>query len=90
MAAKRKQNVYLNADKRAEIERLFKEGYGMLEIATKVNISYWSLYRELRLNDMSEYDYIAAVAQKNYTEGKRAAKIARSKIWEMEHAAKNQ
>lgn len=49
LAAKRKQNVYLNADKRAEIERLFKEGYGMLEIATKVNISYWSLYRELRL-----------------------------------------
>ena len=53
MAAKRKQNVYLNADKRAEIERLFKEGYGMLEIATKVNISYWSLYRELRLNVMT-------------------------------------
>ena len=76
MAAKRKQNVYLNADKRAEIERLFKEGYGMLEIATKVNISYWSLYRELRLNDMTEYDYNAAVAQNNYTERKRAAKIA--------------
>ena len=85
MVAKRKQNVYLNADKRAEIERLFKEGYGMLEIATKVNISYWSLYRELRLND-----YNAAVAQNNYTERKRAAKIARRKKWEMEHAAKNQ
>lgn len=28
LVAKRKQNVYLNADKRAEIERLFKEGYG--------------------------------------------------------------
>lgn len=90
MVAKRKQNVYLNTDKRAEIERLFKEGYGMLEIATKVNISYWSLYRELRLNDMTEYDYNAAVAQNNYTERKRAAKIARRKKWEMEHAAKNQ
>ena len=49
MVAKRKQNVYLNADKRAEIERLFKEGYGMLEIATKVNISYWTLLMYSRI-----------------------------------------
>lgn len=90
MVSERKRYVSLDADKRAEIERLFKEGYGMLEIATKVNISYWSLYRELRLNDMTEYDYNAAVAQNNYTERKRAAKIARRKKWEMEHAAKNQ
>ena len=86
MVSERKRYVSLDADKRVKIE---KEGYGMLEIATKVNISYWSLYRELRLNDMTEYDYDAAVAQNNCTERKRAANIARRKKWEMKHAAKN-
>ena len=90
MVSERKPYVSLNMDKRLEIEELFKSGYGMLEIATKVNISYWSLYRELRLNDMTEYDYDAAVAQNNCTERKRAANIARRKKWEMKHAAKNQ
>ena len=90
MAAKRKQNVYLNADKRAEIERLFKEGYGIEETAAKLNVSYTNLYRELRLNDMTEYNYDAALAQNNYTERKKAAKIARRKKWEKEHVTENQ
>ena len=90
MVSERKPYVSLNMDKRLEIEELFKSGYGIEETAAKVDISYKSLYRELRLNDMTEYDYNAAVAQNNYTERKRAAKIARRKKWEMEHAAKNQ
>ena len=90
MVSERKPYVSLNIDKRLEIEKLFKNGYGIEETAAKVDISYTSLYRELRLNDMTEYDYDAAVAQNNYTERKRAANIARRKKWEMEHAAKNQ
>lgn len=86
----RKPYVSLNTEKRLEIEHLFKNGYGIEETAAKVDISYTTLYRELRLNDMTECDYDAAVAQNNYTERKRAAKIARRKKWEMEHAAKNQ
>lgn len=77
-------------DKRLEIEELFKSGYGIEETAAKVDISYTSLYRELRLNDMTEYNYDAALAQNNYTERKKAAKIARRKKWEKEHVTENQ
>ena len=82
MPIERKPYVSLNAEKRLEIEQLFKNGYGMEETAAKVDISYTSLYRELRLNDMTEYDY-------NYIERKRAAKIARRKKWEIENVAKS-
>lgn len=85
----RKPYVSLNAEKRLEIEQLFKNGYGIEETAAKVDISYTSLYRELRLNDMTEYDYNATIAQDNYIERKRVAKIARRKKWEAENATKN-
>lgn len=58
--------------------------------AAKLNVSYTNLYRELRLNDMTEYNYDAALAQNNYTERKKAAKIARRKKWEKEHVTENQ
>lgn len=89
MPIERKPYVSLNAEKRLEIEQLFKNGYGIEETAAKVYISYTSLYRELRLNDMTEYDYNATVAQDNYIERKRAAKIARRKKWEIENVAKS-
>ncbi len=86
----RKPYVSLNAEKRLEIEQLFKNGYGIEETASKVNISYTSLYRELRLNDMTEYDYNAVIAQENSIERKRNMKIERRRKWEAENAAKNQ
>lgn len=90
MPIARKPYVSLNAEKRLEIEQLFKNGYGIEETAAKVDISYTSLYRELRLNDMTEYDYNATIAQDNCLDRKRAAKIARRRKWEIENAAKNQ
>lgn len=39
---------------------------------------------------MTEYNYDAALAQNNYTERKKAAKIARRKKWEKEHVTENQ
>ena len=90
MVSERKRYVSLDADKRVKIEKLFKEGYGIEETAVKLNVSYTNLYRELRLNDMTEYNYDAALAQNNYTERKKAAKIARRKKWEKEHVTENQ
>lgn len=90
MPIERKPYVSLNAEKRLEIEHLFKNGYGIEETAAKVDISYTSLYRELRLNDMTEYDYNATIAQDKCLNRKRAAKIARRRKWEIENAAKNQ
>lgn len=90
MPIERKPYVSLNADKRLEIEQLFKSGYGIEETAARVDVSYTSLYRELRLNNMTEYDYNASAAQENYLVRKRKMKIARRKKWEMENAAKNQ
>lgn len=90
MVSERKRYVSLDADKRVKIEELFKEGYGIEETAAKLNVSYTNLYRELRLNDMTEYNYDAALAQNNYTERKKAAKIARRKKWEKEHVTENQ
>ncbi len=90
MPIERKPYVSLNAEKRLEIEQLFKNGYGIEETASKVNISYTSLYRELRLNDMTEYDYNAVIAQENSIERKRNMKIERRRKWEAENAAKNQ
>ena len=89
MPIERKPYVSLNAEKRLEIEQLFKNGYGMEDTAAKVDISYTSLYRELRLNDMSEYDFNASGAQVIYIERKRAAKFASSKKWEIENVAKS-
>lgn len=90
MVSERKRYVSLDADKRVKIEKLFKEGYGIEKTAAKLNVSYTNLYRELRLNDMTEYNYDAALAQNNYTERKKAAKIARRKKWEKEHVTENQ
>ena len=90
MVSERKRYVSLDADKRVKIEKLFKEGYGIEETAAKLNVSYTNLYRELRLNDMTEYNYDAALAQNNYTERKKAAKIARRNKWEKEHVTENQ
>lgn len=89
MPIERKPYVSLNAEKRLEIEQLFKDGYGLEETAAKVDISYTSLYRELRLNNMTEYDYNATIAQDNCLKRKRAAKIARRKKWEIENVAKS-
>lgn len=90
MNSPRKKYVSLDESKRLEIEELFKNGYGIEETASKVNISYTSLYRELRLNDMTEYDYNAVIAQENSIERKRNMKIERRRKWEAENAAKNQ
>lgn len=90
MTSPRKKYVSLDESKRLEIEELFKNGYGIEETASKVNISYTSLYRELRLNDMTEYDYNAVIAQENSIERKRNMKIERRRKWEAENAAKNQ
>lgn len=90
MVSERKRYVSLDADKRVKIEKLFKEGCGIEETAAKLNVSYTNLYRELRLNDMTEYNYDAALAQNNYTERKKAEKIARRKKWEKEHVTENQ
>ena len=90
MNSPRKKYVSLDESKRLEIEELFKNGYGIEETASKVNISYTSLYRELRLNDMTEYDYNAVIAQENSIERKRNMKIERRRKWEAENAANNQ
>lgn len=87
--SERKQYSSLDLNKRQEIENLFNKGYGVREIADLIDVCYATIYRELKINNMTPYSYNAQTAQNNVNERKKLIRIERRKQWEKEHATKN-
>lgn len=69
----RKKYVCLGFEKRRLLEEYLKAGYNMREIANKLGTSEYTIYYELRKNNMTAATYDAATAQKYKLRKKQGA-----------------